>query len=146
MDSAIYIKSILFEISFWATLKYSSNPIWRPKSKMAAKLPKIVSFWSSLCQIKSKRLLIMVFNGKMIPSFRNHDNTLFTFKSKMAAGLTPVWEKYYISCSGSDTFIMLESIHRFWETRNQFIHFLFECDNNKIKYYSKWLPPRGSNF
>ena len=58
-------ETILFEISFWATLKYSSNPIWRPKFKMAAKLPEIVIFWSSLCTIKSKRLLIMVFIGKV---------------------------------------------------------------------------------
>ena len=62
----------------------------------------------------------------MIPSSRMHDNTLITFKSKMAAGLTPVWENPYISRSGSDTFIILGSIHRFWESRNQFIHFLFE--------------------
>ena len=42
-------ETILFEISFWATLKYSSNPIWRPKSKMAARLPRTVTFWASLC-------------------------------------------------------------------------------------------------
>ena len=42
-------ETILFEISFWATLKYSSNPIWRPKSKMAAILPKTVTFWAFLC-------------------------------------------------------------------------------------------------
>ena len=58
-------ETTLFEISFWATLKYSSNPIWRLKSKMAAKLPGIVTFWSSLCFKKSKKLLIMVFNGKV---------------------------------------------------------------------------------
>ena len=44
----------------------------------------------------------------------------------MAAGLTPVRENTYISCSGSDTFIILESIHMFWESRNQFIHILFQ--------------------
>ena len=43
----------------------------------------------------------------------------------MAAGLTPVRENTYISCSGSDTFIILESIHMFWESRAQFIHILF---------------------
>ena len=62
----------------------------------------------------------------MIPSSRMHDNTLFTFKSKMAAGLTPVLEDPYISCSGADTIIVLKSIHRSWESRNQFIYFLFE--------------------
>ena len=57
----------------------------------------------------------------MILSSRMHDNTLFTFKSKMAAGLTPVWEHPCISCSGGDTFIILESIHRFCESRNYYI-------------------------
>ena len=61
----------------------------------------------------------------MIPSSRIHDNTLFTFKSKMAAGLTPVRENTEISCSGSDTFIILESIYMFWESRNKCIHILF---------------------
>ena len=62
----------------------------------------------------------------MMPSSRMHDNTLLSFKYKMAAGLTPVWENPCISCSGGDTFIILESIHRFCESRNQCIHFLFE--------------------
>ena len=43
----------------------------------------------------------------------------------MAAGLTPVRENTYISCSGSDTIIILESIHMFWVSMNQFIHILF---------------------
>ena len=51
------------------------------------------------------------------------DSSLLTFKFKMAAELTPVWENTYISCIGSDTIIMLESIHSV--SRNQFIHFLF---------------------
>ena len=42
-----------------------------------------------------------------------HDSTLLIFKSKMAE-LTPVCENTYISFSGSDIIIMLESIHRFW--------------------------------
>ena len=61
----------------------------------------------------------------MIPSSRIRDNTLFTFKSKMAAGLAPVRENTEIFCSGSDTFIILEFIHMFWESRNKCIHILF---------------------
>ena len=58
-------ETILFEISFWATLKYFSNLIWRPKSKIAAKLPRIVTFWGSLCSKTHKILLIMAFTGKV---------------------------------------------------------------------------------
>ena len=54
-----------------------------------------------------------------------HDSTLIVFKSKMAAGLTPVRDNTYISYSGSNMTIMLESIHGFWEARDPFIHFLF---------------------
>ena len=43
----------------------------------------------------------------MIQSSRMHDSTLLTFKSKIAAGHTPVLENTYISCSGSDIITML---------------------------------------
>ena len=54
-----------------------------------------------------------------------HDNTLLTYKSRMAAGLTPVWENTNIYCSDSDIIVMLESIDRFCESSNPVTHFLF---------------------
>ena len=56
----------------------------------------------------------------MVPSSRMHDNTLLTFKSKMAAGLTP--GKTFISPVPVHIIIILKSIHRFWDLRNTFIH------------------------
>ena len=59
----------------------------------------------------------------MIPSSRMHDNTLFTFKSKMAAGLTPVLEDSYISCSGADTIIVLKSFGTLITLERLFLRF-----------------------
>ena len=69
-----------------------------------------------------------------------HESTVLTFKSKMAAGLTPVWENTYIVCTSSAIIIMLEFIHRFWESMNPFIRFSFCLGHHvmqSIKYYSK---------
>ena len=57
------VDSATWNYTIWN--KLLGHPKIYLKSNMAAKLPKIVIFWSSLCWIKSKRLLIMVFNGKV---------------------------------------------------------------------------------
>ena len=46
-------------------------------------------------------------------------------KSLVLACCVTYGKNTYISFSGSDIIIPLESIHRFWESRNTFIHFLF---------------------
>ena len=51
----------------------------------------------------------------------------------MATGLAPLWDTTYISCSGIDISIVLESIHRFRESMNPFIRCLFlDLNVNKV--------------